>query len=377
MMRPLKKILAALMMAVVYLPADATVSDQLNRQNFRSSVCNIADMQISFRIEEAFGEPLVRSKMRWQAGPNTNLDCLSKLTHVWVTVRTDTDRLIYLKLRTAIMRAGQEFGDTATESPSWSKLFCASPTDTASCESDDIARSLFNSALRFEGFDVTTQARAVSNRATGRADNSSQASTQEFSFESLLSDAIDQAIAPTDQKPPNTNDLAPAEPVNAVAEQLATRKAEHASLAVNNVVSLLALSLAQYTTPAHKCESDRTIGNWVQARGTCQLNFRRESNYQYLCTDNGQARPVRSTLRANINLASDISHISDIRVSDEGWAALVLELNDELQSSSEGDFKTNRWQFAADSKHLADLQKLASSILSLREYCSANSDIAG
>ncbi len=103
-------------------PFTATVAQELNRDNFRASVCNIASMNVSFNIDEAYGEPLVASKMRWTAGPNTNVDCLSKVTHVWIRVRTETDSLRYLRLRPKVLPAGQSFGATATESPSWSSL---------------------------------------------------------------------------------------------------------------------------------------------------------------------------------------------------------------------------------------------------------------
>ena len=135
------------------------------------------------------------------------------------------------------------------------------------------------------------------------------------------------------------------------------------------VVTLIASSLAEYRTPAHDCESDRRVSNWVQVRDTCTLNFRSEANHEYLCSGDGAARSVRTTWQADIDFSSDLRQLSPIRVSENGWAALVLHLSSDLRSTSEGDYKTDRWQFTARETQLQDLQQLASSIATLKDYC--------
>jgi len=134
-------------------------------------------------------------------------------------------------------------------------------------------------------------------------------------------------------------------------------------------VTLISSSLAEYTTPAHSCESGRKVANWVQARGTCQLNFRSESSHDFLCADSGEKKSVKSTDAASINLTNGLTAISDIRVSSDGWASMSLQLSDEFHNQSEGDYKSSRWYFTTSANQLKDLQQLASSILTLKNYC--------
>ena len=347
----------------------ATIDQELSRDNFRASVCNIASMNVSFHIDEAYGEPLVASKMRWTAGPNTNADCLSKVTYVWIRVRTETDSLHYLRLRPKVLRAGQNFGATATESPSWSALFCDNPTDSATCEPEAVSTQLFSSNLRFEGFEVITKGNVSSSR---RPKSRPESEDEGFSLDSMLADAIDNAIAPRVSSQVAERRSETKEPLltqEQVTAQVADRKEDLAKKAASNVLSLIATSLAQYTSPAHTCESARTIANWVQAPTMCQLNFGSEASYNYLCANNGQVQPIRATRRARINLADDIYEIVEIRHSSDGWASLVLVLNTDLQSTTDGDYKTNRWQITADESRLGDLEQLAGSLMTLVDFC--------
>lgn len=369
-MRPCSRFLAALALSLCSISAAAAINQDLTRASFRTAICNIDSMVLSFRMDEAFGEPLMTSKLRWQAGSNTATDCLSTLTSVWVRVRTEAGDLKYVKLSPDAPVAGPDFGPTATESPNWGSLFCDAPSEAANCAARDEAKALFESALRFEGFELITGTRtlAASSIPQSRPQTPSAAPQRGQSLDLLLASAIDQAISPDGgQQKPVTNE--PSLTPEQIAEANKRQRDEHARSAVNQVVTLIASSLAQYVAPAHPCETDRVIANWVQARGTCQLNFRSEANHEFTCTDNGVRTPVRATRQANIDLQKDLAKVGPIKVSDEGWASVVLELKDELRSTTEGNYKTNRWQFTANAAKLADLEQLASSILALKQYC--------
>ncbi|MCB1693891.1 MAG: hypothetical protein KDI19_14075 [Pseudomonadales bacterium] len=371
---PFIRAIVACLLVASASSVQAAMSQDLSRQNFRSSICNIDSMTVTFKLDEAFGEPLLTSKMRWRAGPNTSPDCLSRLTYIWLRARTADGTFKYLKLSPEVASSGEDFGPTATESPSWSMLFCDAPTDSAACSSIEESKKLFATPLAFEGFEVITEARTVSGATstpTSPSPTSKQADAKQ-SLDSLLAEAIDQAIAPTVGG--GTPEAPPAEPVmtpEQIAEQEKRQREEMAHTAVNNVVTLIASSLAQFTAPAHGCESDRVVANWVQARGTCQLNFRSEANHQFLCAENGRPEPVRATRQANINLEKDVERIGPIRISDEGWASVVIQLSGDIRSTTEGNYKTNRWQFTAAKDKLEDIEQLASSILTLKQYCEA------
>ena len=353
----------------------AAVERELGRNNFRTSICNIASMDISVNVDEAYGEPMVRSKIRWTAGPNTGPDCLSKATNVWIRVRTESDSLNYFKVRPVIPSASQSYGTTATESPSWSNFFCERPADSASCENEPKSRQLFSSNLKFEGFEVVSKTSVISSLGANKfapPRPKSKAKDGRFSLDSMLTDAIDSTIDPSAASRRAAAASASKEPQmtpEQVAAQNTTQLEEQAKIAAKNVLTLVSSSLAQYVSPPHDCESARTIANWVQAPGMCKLNFTRETSHDYLCADNGESRQIKATSRVSINLAEDIAEIAGIRHSPDGWASLTLVLADDLQSTTAGDYKTNRWLITANESRLEDLQQLAGSLMTLVDYC--------
>lgn len=378
---------AALAAFLFTYSANAAVSNELIRENFQSSICNIESMNVSFKIDEAFGEPLVSSKMEWTAGRKTSNDCLSSNTQVWIKVRTELDALRYIRLRPQVPKSGAGFGTIATESPSWTSLLCDGPSDSASCEPEAVSKRMVSTNLKYEGLHVFTEALAVSQLSSNRnvdTPRSRQAGgpgsgDAASSLESMLAFAIDSAIDSGGtlalRPEPESEEIlvqavAVAEPT---IEELAIQEEELAKKASSNAVALISTSLAQYTSPAHRCESSRTVENWIRARNVCQFNFRSEANHDYLCADNGQARAIKSTRDARVNFAEDILDIPAIRYSFDGWAALVLEFNSDLQSTAEGDFTTSRWQFTADEANLDDLKQLATSLAVLKEFCEAGS----
>ena len=392
--------------------AVAAVQGNLDRTNFQSSACTIASMQISFKLDEAFGEPLITSKMRWQAGPDTDADCLSPLSNIWLKARTPNNEFRYVNVNPTIPKAGIGFGSTATESPNWTSLLCISPKDNSQCEDASTALTSINSDLRFESFEVVSETSAVENVATStqnqtedRASTASKYannSNTDFSFESALDDIIDGSISSRDDGNTNgastrTDTLAntpltqsaatDSNTKNAVNHQQAVTEQDrpqvksrmtndqtttaNAEVALANIVRIMSTSMSEFVTKSHTCESQRTVGHWVQARGFCELNFRSETNYNYLCSDDGKPDAIRSTRQFNLNIGSDLAHVSDIRLSDEGWLALVLETKSNAHSNSEADYQTNRWQFTTDADKLSDLQLLAGSLLTLKKHCTS------
>ena len=69
---------------------------------------------------------------------------------------------------------------------------------------------------------------------------------------------------------------------------------------------------------------------------------------------------------------SCLAHITGVRLSDDGWATISLELKGDLHVVTEGDYKTNRWQFTTSSDKVEDLTLLARSLLTLKDHCENN-----
>ncbi len=361
----MKRLLTACTLLLV-LPFAAAESTLLTRENFRASLCNIDSMTLDVTVEEAFGEPLLSSRLKWQSGPNTSSDCLSGLTAVWLTARGSNDQIRYIKLAPFIDPPGDQFSPTATESPTWSSLFCETPAEGARCDDGNSAREFFEQSFQIENFSVVTSTRAISSITSSIDNNTTEQKldNDDFSLDSLLEEAVAAAAGATEQEPEQEVPVLSSEQLAALEQ---ARQEEHAQMALNNVVTLIASSLAEFRAADHTCETDRTTANWVQARGACQLNFRSETSHHFICGDG--ERNIRSTRRANIDLSRDLRRVTPVRISDEGWATVVLELNDKIRTTSEGPYKTDRWHFTSSAEGVADLQQLAGSILTLKDYC--------
>ncbi len=386
-MKARSRYIALLIAGICLVRSTGIVAAQgsLHRENFRASLCNLASMDIEIELDQSFGEPIITSRMRWLPGPNTSNDCLSPNTRVWVQIRTNEDLVRYIRIQPTVPSAGDGYGAVATESPDWRKLFCEQPAPEARCETRESANRLLASRLEFEGFEVVSDALAVSSLVS--ADNPVSGSSRhsgtddaDFSLDIMLAEAIDMAIQPEKAArkveaepppqpaaPPATAGPSPEEIARAAAREL-KRQAEEAK---KEVVTLIASSLAEYTSPPHDCESSRQVSNWVQAKGICELNFRSESSHEFLCAEDGRPKPVTTTRRAKINLARDVSKISTIRHSAEGWASLILVLSSDLQSTLEGSYRSSHWQITVDDDHLEDLRKLGGDLLTLKSWCEA------
>jgi len=336
--------------------ATGSIKQELLSENIRVGSCNIAAMKVNFRVNESYGQLLVNARMEWTTGTNTPPDCLGENTHIWVTLRTPDGDQRYLKLNPGTTVAGQGFGPSGSTSPGWSALFCQSANDNARCDDEPRTRELIGANPRFEGFTVIAAARSLANQAKNSSSNNAQPDIK--AFDSRLSSAINSAFttgdssARTKKRPVVANDAA------------------SARAAVEKIVTLLGASLSQYTIAAHDCESKRTVSQWVQANGECEVKFRSESQHDFLCEADQQSQPIRDTSNVTINLGKDLAGPGTIKVSDEGWSALVLALKSDKSVHTEAKSNTDRWQITADSAKLDDLEEVARQIDALRTYCS-------
>jgi hypothetical protein len=338
-------------------PASAGDTDiVLKKDSFRHSVCSIKSMTVEFSIMTTGSEPLIRSRMNWQAGPNTASNCLSPLTNIYAEALSSRKDKFFIKLSPRIPTAEQVSGSTSVVSPRWDGLVCRSTEESASCLSADEAQNIL-SDLDFKTLQVTgdaTMAQSVSKPVAG-ANTGVGAELQ--IFDNLLSD-FDEKTAPIDQ----------IEEADTSANFVAESPEEIAEEAVRQVSSLLATSLAQYATPPHKCESERRISNWVRISSTCQISFRRESNHNYLCTKNNKPKNVLHTEKVDVDFSKDLNDIGQLRYDDNGAAILVLRLNGHIVAV-EDQYKVDRWQFVAEQHAAADMEKLQESFTTLREFC--------
>jgi hypothetical protein len=335
--------------------ASGSIKEELQKQNFRVGRCNIATMNISFRVNESYGQLLVNGRMGWTSGANTPADCLADTTHIWVTLRTPQGDRRYLKLNPGQTLAGAGLGPSGSTSPSWSTLFCHVANDSSRCESEARTRELIGARLSYEGFTVVAATGSLANMARNTGGTGTQA--DRMALDSRLSSAIDNAFIDDDSG------------TGATTHSGVVNNTKTAQLAVKNIITLLSSSLSQYTIPAHDCESKRTVSQWVQVNGECQINFRSESQHNFLCEADQVSRPIRATSNVTINLGQDLAGPAIIKQSNDGWSALVLALNQDLTVHTEAKTRSDRWQITADASQLGDLELVAHQLDALNGFC--------
>ena len=164
--------------------AQATLEGELTRADFRASVCNIERMTIDVALAEAFGEPLLNGRIRWEAGPNTSENCLASDTAIYLKVEDTFGDNHYVRLDPDVRQAGAGFGANVNLSPDWNELFCTAAREAASCLGIDEAKALFAADPKFLTFDVVTRTTIISARNPSSPRRSKPALNRSRSHES-------------------------------------------------------------------------------------------------------------------------------------------------------------------------------------------------
>ena len=346
--------------AIIYLITLILVSanafaETLTRENFRTSVCNVKSMSVDFTIDQAFGEPLIRSKMRWEAGPNTADRCLDELSSFYVTIEMQDGDLGYVAINPRVGRAGTGFGQALPSSPSWHQLICSSSRENASCLAPEQARIALEAGLNYASFEVVTDASVVQPEKTLNSPvpeaNSDDAL---MAFDRLLDEIAESPVRDEFGDDPV--------PVDDVARSVS------AETISQKILSLVSSPLASYSTPARHCESERLVSNWVNLKSVCRISFRREIEHEFLCAERSEKREVKYASSVDLDFSTHIKSIDPLKTSDDGWTAVVIRLNEAIVSNT-SDVKADRWQFAAPTGSENYLSLLADNFKQLKSHC--------
>jgi hypothetical protein len=107
------------------------------------------------------------------------------------------------------------------------------------------------------------------------------------------------------------------------------------------------------------------------------MNFRSESSHEFLCEEDGKPRKVTATRTTDVDFGQDITQMAPLRVSANGWVALVLELKERVTRSDQGSYKIDRWQFTGKEDQVNDMTSLAGSLATLKQYCERRAGVQG
>jgi hypothetical protein len=329
-------------------------------------------MTTEFTIERTFGELLLRSRMKWEEGPNTSRDCLGKLTFIHLKALRPDGTHVYIKLSPEIVNGNQGWGDTTVISPSWDTFLCDSSSKFSRCLSGEEARNISFADLQYVDFEVVTNATIASSESIQPIQKSVQDKPHSTmsAYERLLQEldgkgnrtpaSLDESSEIVEEK------AAPIPPPSVIDPRI---RAEEAT---REIASLISSSLAQYITAPHECESERVISNWVRTISTCQINFRRESQHEFLCGGNDEARSIQTESELSVDFSRHVDEITEVRNPDEPWSSVILRLKEKLGHITSNDYKVDRWQFTGANHVSSDIELLAQNFIVLKEYCESN-----
>jgi hypothetical protein len=140
--------------AALAAPALAQKPGTISKNNFTAGPCQIASMDVKYRIGAFFGEPVYSGAYQWTTSDG-NEECLSGDTKVALEVN---DGVGYIILNPTVQRSGQPYGFDVGGSPNWNDFIC--DADGSNCMTEANARATMNAGYRITDFIVTTRGNA-------------------------------------------------------------------------------------------------------------------------------------------------------------------------------------------------------------------------
>ena len=119
-------VLALFVMATASLVA-AKDSGRITKRNFSVGNCEVRLMTVKYDISTIFGEPLVKGSYKWEAGTDTEADCLPYRFKVWLKMAHSNSGYAFIRLNPVIPKAGRGYGYNTSGSPNWNKSLAPFP----------------------------------------------------------------------------------------------------------------------------------------------------------------------------------------------------------------------------------------------------------
>jgi hypothetical protein len=351
--------------------------------NFRAGNCNISETEVQFSIDEAFGEPLLTSSLNWQAGAKTSTNCLPEKSSIWIELQGD-NRDPYFVLFNPKIGASGTSGQETTSSPDWNRLLCSTIGDSAICLPEEAAKQIIQENPVARSLQIISETQiAILDQPSSTDEQPKTNKTARFNlnFEQQLLDTIDNALSSSEDNQPV--EPVKKQPVNSPSDLVQDKKAPPAqSVARTNVpkniqgvsdhiANLMSKDLAVYSAQAGPCSSDKSVKHTLQSETICGLNFTSRTTFKFLCADNQIPQPVSSNHSIWLDLAEDNISKPLIRISEEGWASLLLSKANSSPGVVADPKSSSQFLVSGQNNKIEALSSLARQLIVLQNYCSS------
>jgi hypothetical protein len=139
-----------------------------------------------------------------------------------------------------------------------------------------------------------------------------------------------------------------------------------------HIANLMSKDLAVYTASADPCASEKSVSHTLQSDTVCGLNFSSKTTFEFLCADNQIPQKVSNSHSIWIDLTEDNISKPLIRISEEGWASLLLATGDSSTGALTDRKSSSQFLVSGHNNKIEALSSLARQLIVLQNYCSSS-----
>ena len=349
--------------------------------NLRAGNCNISEAEMHFTIDEAFGEPLLISSLNWKAGAKTSINCLPEKSSIWIELRTSTNDPYFVLFNPKIGTSGS-IGQETTSSPNWNQILCSTTGDNAICLEQKAAREILEEKPKLRSLQIQSRTQITLLDQPPTSDKNRQSrTTNQFSlnFEQQLLDKIDSALNKPTPEPAASPTVS--KPEESVANSVAGENTppseswqrndvpKNIQDVAGHIANLMSKDLAIYTVRGDSCASEKSVFHTLTSTAICGLSFSSKTSFDFLCADDQIPQPITTDHSIRLDLATDNLTKPLIRVSSEGWAALLLSKMDTSPGATPGQEAATQFLVSSQNNKIEALSSLARQLIVLQDYC--------
>ena len=332
---------------------------KIERKQFNQGYCNVDVAQLEVRLSESFGEPIVASQFRWQAGPNTSADCLPDQLDLWVEWKNQDDQIGFMPVSVKTSTSGS-MSEERLSSPGWSGVLCQTRTFPPRCYSAESAQQFlsrselpqrFHLAELLLGREMPGGAQQTQAKQPAKPARKLNLNDQ---FESRLNQSIDSLLS---------NNSGPKKDGNGRASNSVRNNA-----GVEGLVSLVNQEIGSFERVAPLCQGDVKASYTATRLHECGLSVQAE-------VDLSACEPAAEGALRRYRVELDFSErpVSAFSFQDNlGYSTLAMTLKEPLVMG--GDQAINLFVLSAEAPKRDTLIALEKSIDTLQALCALGKD---
>jgi len=328
---------------------------KIERKQFNQGYCNVDVAQLEVRLSESFGEPIVASQFRWQAGPNTSADCLPDQLDLWVEWKNQDDQIGFMPVSVKTSTSGS-MSEERLSSPGWSGVLCQTRTFPPRCYGAESAQQFLSRSELPQRFHLAEL--VLGREMPGGAQQTQAKPARKLNlndqFESRLNQSIDSLLS---------NNSGPKKDGNGRASNSVRNNA-----GVEGLVSLVNQEIGSFERVAPLCQGDVKASYTATRLHECGLSVQAE-------VDLSACEPAAEGALRRYRVELDFSErpVSAFSFQDNlGYSTLAMTLKEPLVMG--GDQAINLFVLSAEAPKRDTLIALEKSIDTLQALCALGKD---